>query len=72
MTHQFKRELARTNIIPIDRVLAEENRQAREQWAASLAARQLRERQDEALRYLAIKQMEKDASFLSRLMRLFR
>jgi Holliday junction resolvasome RuvABC DNA-binding subunit len=51
--------------------ISESNRLAREQWAAAQANQERREQQDKALAYLASKQMEKDASFLSRLRRLF-
>ena len=77
MTNDFSRNHVRTNIIPISRAtsieqLTEDNRQAREQWAAAQACIQRREQQDKALAYLASKQMEKDRGFLSRLRRLFR
>ena len=68
----FEREPVKTNIIPIDRVLAEENRQAREQWEAARAARALRERQDEALRYLALKQWQRDQRPWNRFMQWLR
>jgi hypothetical protein len=85
MTNDFSRNLTRTNIVPIrsdltglaareaaEQQISESNRLAREQWAAAQANQERREQQDKALAYLATKQMEKDASFLSRLRRLFK
>jgi DNA primase len=84
MTNDFSRNYTRTNIVPIksdltglaareqyEQQISESNRLAREQWAAAQANQERREQQDKALAYLATKQMEKDASFLSRLRRLF-
>jgi hypothetical protein len=85
MTNDFSRNLTRTNIVPIrsdltglaareaaEQQISESNRLAREQWAAAQANQERREQQDKALAYLATKQMEKDAGFLSRLRRLFK
>ena len=63
--NDFSRNLTRTNIIPIGRGLtpvdfSRDNRLIRERIAAGVAARDLLDRQDAALRYLAIKQMKKD------------
>jgi len=58
--NDFNREPCRIDIIPIDLVLARENAEARRQWEAARANRELRERQDEALRYLALKQWQRD------------
>jgi DNA primase len=84
MTNDFSRNYTRTNIVPIksdltglaareqyEQQISESNRLAREQWAAAQANQERREQQDKALAYLATKQMEKDAGFLSRLRRLF-
>ena len=84
MTNDFSRNYTRTNVIPIrsdltglaareayEQQISESNRLAREQWAAAQTNLFKREQQDKALAYLAKKQMEKDASFLSRLKRLF-
>jgi hypothetical protein len=85
MTNDFSRNYTRTNIVPIrsdltglaareqyEQKISESNRLAREQWAAAQANQERREQQDKALAYLATKQMERDAGFLSRLRRLFR
>lgn len=76
MTNDFSRNHVKTNIIPISRAtnvaqLVEDNRIAREQWAAAQANQFKREQQDKALAYLARKQMAKDAGLLARLKRFF-
>ena len=76
MTNDFSRNHVKINIIPISRAtnvaqLIEDNRIAREQWAAAQANQFKREQQDKALAYLARKQMAKDAGLIARLKRFF-